>query len=336
MEASRGLEDYIPVIVAVTVDFFSALFVSVCISSSGSILLSALLIAVDLGQIMLEFREVKDNSKTVLALWQDLQVSTQDNKTSIPGNSDSTYLLTRILAVTRNPAAFDIVSLKRTRLWACLPHPITSEQTEVLNALETSSVYGPRGLISRRKRSRARRKSRNRVQRTSIVPAPINTRLRSEGSTCAADVQSNTQGGKSRELVTQGLQLLFHCEYLALVEYVECVIPLVFAINKLILEELPNVVYYPGGAGKWVMAALANVFVYATLEICSLLLLNHFLQRNFSFSPLYQLAFALESSRNFVQGTLFLEIVGLLQYELMHLDADFTFRFEWLRENNGS
>ncbi|KAE9336704.1 hypothetical protein PF008_g12890 [Phytophthora fragariae] len=234
MEASRGLEDYIPVIVAVTVDFFSALFVSVCISSSGSILLSALLIAVDLGQIMLEFREVKDNSKTVLALWQDLQVSTQDNKTSLPGNSDSTYLLTRILAVTRNPAAFDIVSLK------------------------------------------------------------------------------------------------------PLVEYVECVIPLVFAINKLILEELPNVVYYPGGAGKWVMAALANVFVYATLEICSLLLLNHFLQRNFSFSPLYQLAFALESSRNFVQGTLFLEIVGLLQYELMHLDADFTFRFEWLRENNGS
>lgn len=110
--------------------------------------------------------------------------------------------------------------------------------------------------------------------------------------------------------MTQGLQLLFHCEYLALVEYVECVIPLVFALNKLILEELPNVVYYPGGAGKWAMSALASVFVYATLEICTLFILNHFLQKKFAFSPLYQLAFALESSMHFVQGRCFSKLWG--------------------------
>ncbi|KAF1791090.1 hypothetical protein GQ600_7100 [Phytophthora cactorum] len=97
----------------------------------------------------------------------------------------------------------------------------------------------------------------------------------------------------------------------------------------MVLTHLPNVIYYPGNS-NWGMAALANIFIFALLEIGSLLLLNYFLQRKFAFSPLYQLAFAIETSMDFVQSTLFIEIVGLLQYELAHLGADFTFRFEWL------
>ncbi|KAE8987320.1 hypothetical protein PF011_g19625 [Phytophthora fragariae] len=53
--------------------------------------------------------------------------------------------------------------------------------------------------------------------------------------------------------------------------------------------------------------------------------------RKFAFSPLYQLAFALETQMYLVQASLFLEIVVLLPYELEHFGADFTFRFEWLR-----
>ncbi|KAL4105890.1 hypothetical protein PRIC1_003945 [Phytophthora ramorum] len=96
------------------------------------------------------------------------------------------------------------------------------------------------------------------------------------------------------------------------------------------LKHLPNVVYYPGGAGNWGISALTNIFIFATLEIGSLLLLSYFLQRKFAFSPLYQLAYVLETQIYFVQSALFLDIVGLLQYELLHLGADFTFHFEWL------
>lgn len=154
----------------------------------------------------------------------------------------------------------------------------------------------------------------------------------------------------------QSLQLLFHCEYLAWVEYVECVVPLVFVTYKLVLHQLPNAAYYPDTQGDWNTAALINMLVFAALEVGSLLLLHHSLQRKFAFSPLYQLAFALETQMFLVQAGLFLEIVVLLPYELVHFGkrssclyyinvlrskvltfvpcsfgADFTFRFEWLR-----
>ncbi|ETL39138.1 hypothetical protein L916_09464 [Phytophthora nicotianae] len=313
--ASRELEDFIPVIVAMTVDFFSAMFVSVCISSSGSLYLSFLFIAVDVGQTMLEFREVRTNAQTVLDLIENRYGSTAsvhyDNENSA-SDSDTTKLLPKILAITRNPVAFSVTSLKRIRLCACLPHPITKEQTEKIKILEASGMYGPKGLISGRRRRRSRRQhqgARRLLKGTSILPEP--------SARCVPDNMMPT-GGKPRELVEQSLQLLFHCEYLALVEYVECVIPLVFATNKMVLTHLPNVVYYPGNT-NWGMIALANIFIFALLEVGSLLLLNYFFQRKFAFSPQYQLAFAIETSMDFVQSTLFLEVVGLLQYELAHL-----------------
>lgn len=120
-------------------------------------------------------------------------------------------------------------------------------------------------------------------------------------------------------MVLQSLQLLFHCEYLALVEYVECIVPLVFATYKLVLNQLPNAVCYPDGANTWGMTAFTSIVVFASLEVASLFLLHYFLQRKFAFSPLYQLAFTLETEMYLVQASLFLEIVVLLQYELVHL-----------------
>ncbi|ETO77474.1 hypothetical protein F444_07346 [Phytophthora nicotianae P1976] len=65
---SRDLEDIIPESVAFLVDFFSPLFVSVCMSSSGPFYLSFLFIAADLSQILLELRELSGNAKVVLQL----------------------------------------------------------------------------------------------------------------------------------------------------------------------------------------------------------------------------------------------------------------------------
>lgn len=56
MWVMRDFEDYLPEIVALTVDFFSAIFVSVCISTSHSVYTSAMFIALDFVQSVLEFR----------------------------------------------------------------------------------------------------------------------------------------------------------------------------------------------------------------------------------------------------------------------------------------
>ncbi|ETP43629.1 hypothetical protein F442_09668 [Phytophthora nicotianae P10297] len=324
MWSSREFEDFMPAIVSLSVDLFSALFVSVCISTSGSLYLSVLFIATDVGQTLLEFREVLANATTVVEILRAQEGSLQNKNTNTHDALMTPNLITRITTITRNPRAFNVLTLKRTRLWACLPHRMTVDQEKQMDVLEGSRFYGPRGLISSRRSSRTRHKSRHISLSFGLLKsAPI-----VPGFTSSTN-KIIKRGEKSRQVVLQGLQLLFHCEYLALVEYIECIVPLVFATYKLVLHQLPNAVYYPASS-NWGVAAIVNILVYAALEVGSLLLLHYFLQKKFIFSPLYQLAFALETQMYLVQALLFLEIVILLQYELEHLGADFTFRFEWL------
>ncbi|GMF27588.1 unnamed protein product [Phytophthora fragariaefolia] len=311
------LEDFIPEMVAFTVDFFSALFVSVCISSGGSIHLSMLFIAADVAQVVIEFQEVRTNAKTVLKLLQcQLKPTFQHQRDLTEKVSISNNLVEMLLAVTRNPKAFHVVLMRDIRLWACLPHPLTEDRANKLKLLRTSGVYAGRRVLSRRRTSRFRPYRQwfapRIVQEPSVVP------IRCETSTHFSAIQ-NDLGDFSQTFVRQGLQLLFHCEYLLLVEYVECIVPVIFATYKSVLECLPNIIYYPGGAGHWSHSALINIFVFTSLEIASLMLLHRFLHRNFALSSLYQLAFVLEAQMYPIQATIFLEIVNLLQYKLEHL-----------------
>ncbi|KAE9142304.1 hypothetical protein PF002_g8757 [Phytophthora fragariae] len=49
-----------------------------------------------------------------------------------------------------------------------------------------------------------------------------------------------------------------------------------------------------------------------------------FLQRKFSFSPLYQLAFVFETQMYLVQAKLLIEIVTLLQSKLAHFGGGYA------------
>ncbi|GMF21207.1 unnamed protein product [Phytophthora fragariaefolia] len=68
---------------------------------------------------------------------------------------------------------------------------------------------------------------------------------------------------RSKKIVIQGVQLLFHAEYVTLVLYVESVVPIAFVVFKSVLECLPNVAYYPGGAGTWNIDSVLNVSLFA-------------------------------------------------------------------------
>ncbi|KAG3161718.1 hypothetical protein PC128_g20744 [Phytophthora cactorum] len=342
VHATRDLEDFIPELVAFSVDFFSALFLSVCMTTSGSIPLSALFIAADICQSMLEFREVRNNAKTLLQL-VNARRATEERLRMKNGHSsehsEAPGLLALILGVARNPSAYQVTSLDDARLWASPPNLIPQKLHERMQILGESGIYGARGHPSNRTPLiPSKRKPREcptpwDFRHVSVAPAPAlmpgtsRKFLKNQGTS----TRSFKQAKRSKEMVLQGLQLLFHCEYLALVEYIECVVPLVFVVYKSILQQLPNVVYYPGGAGSWGVTAVTNLLVFAVLEVASLVLLHVFLQRTFAFSSLYQLAFVLETQVYPVQANLFLEAIFLLQYQLEHLGADFTFQFTWLR-----
>ncbi|KAF1791088.1 hypothetical protein GQ600_7098 [Phytophthora cactorum] len=277
VNATRDLEDFIPQIVTFTVDLYSALFISVCMSSAGSVYLSALFIAADFGQALLEFREVRANANVLVSLLHDRQLSRNFSQTSTP--SETTDLLAMVLTVTRDPSASNITSMHGARLRACLPHPLPADRIGQLQLLADIRLVQPEHC---EKPNRPDSEKRPNVCWDKINSPP-------------RDSDTNANGSQSKQLVLQGLQLLFHCEYLALVEYIECVVPIVFVTYKSVLEQLPNIVYYPGGAGNWGSYAIVNTLVFAALEIGSFLILNQFLQRKFAFSPLYQVAFVLET-----------------------------------------
>ncbi|ETM45558.1 hypothetical protein L914_09424, partial [Phytophthora nicotianae] len=273
VQSSRQLEDYMPELVAFSVDFFGTLFVSVCMYTSGSIYLSGLFILADVGQSLLEFREVYSNAKAVLELLEDRHSSQEHlprTKSRRLSRLENTELLTMIVSFTRNPRAYNVKWLDGARLWSCLPHPITQEQLGHLQMLEASGVYVQGSKDFGSKRPNPKNQPRF-SQRVSVAPVPASPILAFEPSlktTCIKDTQdfNARRTDRPKELALQGLQLLFHCEYLALVEYVECVVPLVFATYRLILRQLPNAIYYPNDDENWSVASVVNLLVFAMLE----------------------------------------------------------------------
>lgn len=135
------------------------------------------------------------------------------------------------------------------------------------------------------------------------------------------------------ELIEGTLQLLFHCEYHALVEYVECAVPILFGVYLTILYQLPVHKYYPHTrdleAGQ-LEGMLTSLSIYVTLEVLSFVGMHMALKRKFSLSALYQLSFVLETHVVQLQSRMFVWIVFILQFTLAHYGVDFTFQFAWL------
>ncbi|ETL32683.1 hypothetical protein L916_14763 [Phytophthora nicotianae] len=305
------LEDFVPELVAFSVDFFSALFVSVCMSTSGSFHLTGLFITVDILFALVKFRTLHKDEKVIRQLLQDRRhmISSQLTK------SESFGLLPMILEVVRNPKSYGVTSFDRVRLWASPPHLVPDTLYERLQTMGKSCIFGGNQADLMRVSSFIQVPTTMfltwKFRQISVIPAPLTIvprtaqlppNLRKESSVRPTD--------PSKYLVLHGLQLLFNCEYLVLVEYIECVVPFVFVVYKSVLERLPNAVYFPGGSGNWGIPAVTNLLVFGVLE----------------------LAFVLETQASAIQAHLFPVTIFLLQYQLAHLGVDFTFRFEWLRD----
>ncbi|CEG40586.1 uncharacterized protein PHALS_10775 [Plasmopara halstedii] len=337
ISATRELEDIMPQTLSFTVDLYSSLFMSVCMSSAGSLLLSTSFIAADLGLTLLEFRELRYNAFIVVQLLNQQSTSQDSTQTALP--TESPDLLAMILSVTRDPYAYNIRSMRGVRLNACLPHPLPEDCFKQLQILAASGLYC-QNITTKSQLSRQRNLMSRFFHATSVQPIAsdlvnVSARQRSQKVAHYPEIPDlNSRNGKqSEQLVSQGLQLLFYSEYLALVEYIECVVPIVYVLYKSVLEMLPNVVYYPGGAGKWGTFAILNILIFASLEIGSFLFLNHFIQREFKVSPMYQVAFVFETHKTQVQSMMFLSLVVVLSYELSHNGVDFTFQFDWIRNS---
>ncbi|GMF24102.1 unnamed protein product [Phytophthora fragariaefolia] len=327
VNSTRKLVDFMPEMVAFSVDFYGTLFVSVCMYTSGSFYLSAIFILADVGQSLLEVREVHANAKIVLELLQDRRKSQQLRPYKIhrrPSNAATTELLAMVIAVTRNPNAFDVKSLQSARLWACLPHPLIPDQLKRLHQLDDLKLFVQTDLETTRKMSQ-----RNAGRSQFLRAIPIHP----------ASILPNSNIAPTTDLIgVANIQSLAADEYHSNLRRAEIAkknsstrATATFSL-QLALRQLPNAVYYPDNDGNWGAASVGNLVVFALLEVGSFAFLNIFLRRKFAFSLLQQLAFVLENQMCAVQVHIFVAVIILLQYELFHLGADFSLDFKWLHK----
>lgn len=101
---THQVEDFIPELVAFSVDFFGSLFISVCMSCSSSFYLTALFIGVDLVHLLVKFREISSNEITILRMLQHRQQNGNHSE-KLSQSAHSGELVTMIIEVIRNPRA---------------------------------------------------------------------------------------------------------------------------------------------------------------------------------------------------------------------------------------
>ncbi|KAJ0394883.1 hypothetical protein ATCC90586_006371 [Pythium insidiosum] len=126
------------------------------------------------------------------------------------------------------------------------------------------------------------------------------------------------------QLLEQTVSMLFQCEYLSLAEYVECIVPVLYAIYLPVVYALPNGRYHTDMnrlAAADVANAVENILLYALLELGSLIAFHVLLSRHLSVSPLHLIAFVLENQMEMVEAKLLTWVLIVLQLQVVHFGA---------------
>lgn len=119
----------------------------------------------------------------------------------------------------------------------------------------------------------------------------------------------------------QILRIIFHCEYHALVEYIEAVAPMLYCIYVSVLTQLPSHVHYAETRNLTntdLQRMASNIFAYAWMEIVSFVLMHYMTKWKFGFSPLYLLTFVLENQFLEFQGRLLVCFSYVLKITRVH------------------
>eukprot|EP00644_Phytophthora_capsici_P015643 jgi/Phyca11/121351/e_gw1.44.319.1 len=136
-----------------------------------------------------------------------------------------------------------------------------------------------------------------------------------------AALQSAKVRRGTEEAAWEALRVLFHSEYLLLTEYVECVLPVLYAVYLALLFHLPVAAYYPQTASltsEKMTKTVIGITLYASVELASFIGLVLLLRSKFGISPLHQLAFVLETQVYSLQGHLFVWTIYILHLPLLH------------------
>lgn len=308
------LEDYLPELTVFSVECFNSIYMVVCMQSTSSTTTAATILGLDLLFSAFSLRSLHHRCRAVFEL----------HHKGTQGVSQHDWL-TAVLAMTEKPQEFKPEDLGRIRLRACLQHQVTSKNKEILDALASH-----RGNV----RQSTRKQSKVVAATTRKFSRAVKPMAFVDPNFLVAPGLSSPKGPKSMEitsiastrehhvkLVRPTLRLLFHSEYLALVEYVESIIPLLYVLYISALVHLPNNKFYPRTRDmtpERLTMLIVNIGSYGLLEMATFIAFTAIMMRHFGLSPLYQVAFVLETQTALVQGKLIVWLLFALQFPLVH------------------
>ncbi|ETI43385.1 hypothetical protein L914_11153 [Phytophthora nicotianae] len=315
--AAKTSHEYVGPIVVFSVDLFNVYYVAICMQSAKSLVTTLVIISTDTFFIVIALRAIYKRVNSLDA-----------NDTICEGN-----YLQALLGLVRKvfqETTFSRDSTQRIRLLAPFPLRISDESSACMKTLSKTARLPINSRISTKSSGRQPSKNQSMTtiavlpKKTQVAPdIPHNThdpKLRVTPSSVAK--LNNILASKAREeIVHDALQSLFHSEYILLAEYIELMVPMLYSLYLVVLFHLPVAAYYPHTASMTVsdlQGAVMSILAYAVIELVSFTVLLVLLWRKFGFSPLYQLAFVLETQGPALQGYLFVWTITILHLKLAH------------------
>ncbi|KAE9017418.1 hypothetical protein PR003_g1630 [Phytophthora rubi] len=322
--SSSHVEDCIPVVTVFSIEVFNALYVATCMQSTKSTLATVVIISVDVVSGIFAFHSLLKSTRALQEQRQRSQgVDSMGNRTT------TNELIPAVMSASQQLRSFKTKKGRMIRIRSPMKLGLGADAQRDLDLLvghHDAFVTG--GVRNASLVSRFITESR---ASASVSPTKESVQHTVGQNESASPAHSHED--LQLELVESTLELLFHCEYHALVEYVECAVPILFGVYLTILCQLPAHKYYPHTRDMepgQLESMAGNLSVYVALEVLSFVVMHVALKRKFNLSALYQLAFVLETHVVQLQSRILVWIVFILQFTLAHYGVDFTFQFAWL------
>nr|KAE8926335.1 hypothetical protein PF009_g23475 [Phytophthora fragariae] len=364
---STHLHERVGSLIVFTVDIFNVIYVSMCMQTAQSALTTFLLMASDVFHLLLALRtiyfhtnaiqEYREHASTMWKLRYPinylegmpamLRSAFDEARTSqtllsktirvfapfkLSVSPESTIFLAELAAKSGEKSISAHVKYPKCgpalAMIPALVHDHHIVNTLVGGKTVSQAAVNPEGfqpLNSRAAVTRAHLLRKKSMSSKSISHASLLANLRRSSLVPlgAPSWDSKSTG----EAATEGLQALFHCEYVILTEYIECTLPLLYAIYLAGLFHLPAAAYYPHThdvSPEKMKSTLIQLAAYGSLEFGSFIGIYLVLKRRFGYSPIYQLAFVLETEAMTLQSLLVVWVVFALPLTLAHYGVDIT------------
>ncbi|KAK1944230.1 hypothetical protein P3T76_004142 [Phytophthora citrophthora] len=312
--AASHKEDRIPEYVVFTVDFFDAFYLATFMPQMSTTTLITLL-TIHFIQTALELQELHRRTQSILIRLHEA--------VGLLNTDTSNDLLTAL----RSLCYYSIQTIQKSniRVNSSISHQLSLEGKKLLDAL---NFHGKPSRITLQPSANfiyVLSKSVSWTSRTvkplaSVAILPKHPSLNDSKLTRTRTKQRDSTKNASK-ILQEALEVLFTSECLILVEFVEIVIPALYAGYILTMVHLPSAQYHSEMAGitrENAGSTVSRMLIFALMEFISFFVLTLIMRRNCGIRALYQLGFVLETQMSFVISQLLLWIVFTLTYRVKH------------------